>query len=141
VFTPAPGGGTSNGAALTVTGPALTLSGTTAPVAGPVQVTFTSGPGTTAEWLGLFPDTTTGLDGYVDWQWSTGGRGAPGSATSGTLTFPSPGVTLAPGNYVFRWVTATNTVLATSPTLSFQSTNSAPAVATMSPSVAAREGP
>jgi hypothetical protein len=127
------GGGTSNAVALTVMGPALAVSGTTVPVAGPIQLTFSNGSAAFGEWVGLFPDTSTGPGPYVDWQWITGGRSVPGSAASGTLTFPSSGVTLAPGNYVFRWVTATNTVLATSPTVSFQVSNSMPAGVTISP--------
>jgi hypothetical protein len=141
VVTPAPGGGTSNGATLTVAGPTLTVSGTTVPVAGPLQVTFGTGPGTVGEWVGLYPATAPGPGGYVDWQWITGGRSAAGSAVSGTLTFPSPGVTLAPGDYVIRWETLTNTVLATSPTVSFQVVNPTPTVTTISPASLAATSP
>jgi hypothetical protein len=141
VFTPAPGGGTSNGMTLTVAGAFLTLSATTVPVTGPLQVTFSEGPGTVGEWMGVYPANWQGPSGYVDWQWVTGGQGAPGSATSGTLTFPSPGVTLAAGNYVIRWLTATNTIVATSPTVSFQVINPTPTVATISPASLAATSP
>jgi hypothetical protein len=133
VFTPAPGGGSSNTAPLTVVGPGLAVNATTVPVAGPVQTTFSNGPGKPSEWIALYPTATTGVNGYVDWQWSTGGQGAGGAATTGTLTFPTGGKVLAPGTYVFRWISATSTILAQSPVVSFQVINPTPTVAAISP--------
>jgi hypothetical protein len=132
VFTPAPGGGTSNSAALTVVGPTLTVSATTVPVAGPVQTTFSNGPGRPSEWVALFPASTSGITGYVDWQWTTGGQTMAGTATSGTLTFPTGGKVLTPGTYVFRWISA-GAVLAQSAPVAFQVINPTPTLATVNP--------
>jgi hypothetical protein len=133
VFTPAPGGGSSNTAPLTVVGPGLAVNATTVPVAGPVQTTFSNGPGKPSEWIALYPTATTGVNGYVDWQWSTGGQGAGGAATTGTLTFPTGGKVLAPGTYVFRWISATSTILAQSPVVSFQVINPTPTITSLNP--------
>ncbi len=86
-----------------VVGPTLTVSATMVSLAGPLQTTFANGPGKSGEWIGLYPASTSGAGGYVDWQWTSGGQGAAGAATSGTLTFPTGGRTLAAGAFVFRW--------------------------------------
>jgi hypothetical protein len=88
--------------------PALVLDRTTADSSGPVKVKFSYGPGGLGEWIGLFP--VTGLtdvkevSSYVDWQYVTGGRTPAGTATEGTLTFPTGGQTLPEGQYVFRFI-------------------------------------
>ena len=51
VVTPAPGGGTSNAATLTVVGPTMTLDRTTVPLGGTVVLTLTNGPGENGEYL------------------------------------------------------------------------------------------
>ncbi|MGH9141629.1 MAG: S8 family serine peptidase, partial [Vicinamibacterales bacterium] len=62
VFTPAPGGGSSNGALLGITGPALGVSASLVPPGAPVTVTLTNGVGGAKDWLALAnsaaPDTS-----------------------------------------------------------------------------------
>jgi hypothetical protein len=53
VVTPAPGGGTSNAQALTVTGPSLAVSPTTAPPGSTITVTLSNPPSTPSSWLSL----------------------------------------------------------------------------------------
>ena len=60
----------------------LTLSGSVAPLTGPFQVAFSNGPNRNSEWVGLFPQGSTGVTGYVDWQWMTGGQSLGGTAPS-----------------------------------------------------------
>ncbi len=98
-----------------------------------MQTTFSNGPGVGGEWVGLFPVGTSGAGGYIDWQWTTGGQGAPGMAMSGTLTFPTGGHALTPGAYQFRWISAANTVLAQSPTVTFAVINPTPTITSLSP--------
>src|SRR5438445_12057138 len=106
VFTPAPGGGTSSAATVTVLGPTLTLGQTAGPGAGPLSVTFSNGPG--GGWVGLFPTGTSGPNGYVDWQWVTGSQTLSAQVvrlTSRPVTFPRAGMGPVPvGTYVYRWV-------------------------------------
>jgi hypothetical protein len=101
VVTPPPGGGVAAPATFTVVGPTLTLDRTTAGPAGPVTATFSNGPGQLSDWLGVFP--VAGGD-FVDWQWASGGRSGAQPRTSGAVTFPTGGGTLAPGTYVVRWM-------------------------------------
>jgi len=69
-------------------------------------VTFSNGPG--GGWVGLFPVGTSGVNGYVDWQWVTGSQtfsAQVASLTSGAVTFPRAGMGPVPlGTYVYRWV-------------------------------------
>jgi hypothetical protein len=134
VVTPAPGGGTSGAALLTVVGPTLTVDVTTAALTGPVQVTLANGPGRTGEWIGLFPTTTTGASGYVDWQWVTGGRAVSGVATAGVLTYPTAGAvtSVAAGTYVFRLI-SNGVVAATSATVTFAAIAPAPVLTSLNP--------
>ena len=103
MFTPTPGGGTSNPATLTVVGPGISLNVTTAPLTGPVVATMSNGPGRAGEWIGVY---SAAGGGYVDWQWITGGQGPPGSAADSVLTFPTGAKALAAGQYVLRWWSA-----------------------------------
>jgi hypothetical protein len=119
VVTPAPGGGTSAAATLAVVGPSLVLDRTSAPLSGPVQVTFTNGTGTAGEWVGLYRAGTVGSGGYADWQWMAGGQSAVVGATSGTLTFPTGGRAVPAGVYVFRWWSADSRLLAETATITF----------------------
>lgn len=88
--------------------PALALDHETAKPTGPVKVTFSYGPGAVGDWIGLFPATgltdVREVSSYVDWQWVTGGRTPAGTATGGTLTFPTGHQQLPEGQYVFRLV-------------------------------------
>src|SRR5437899_969979 len=80
-------------ATLTVAGPTLALGQTTGATTGPLSVAFSDGPG--GGWVGLFPVGTSGPNGYVDWQWVTGGQtftAAVNTVTSGTVTFPRAGM-------------------------------------------------
>src|SRR5439155_1236555 len=121
--------------------PTLTVSATTVSLAGPVQVTFSGGPGQSQEWMALFPTSTTGASVYIDWQWNTGGKGTGGAPlTGGTVGFPTAaGRTIAAGTYVFRWLSATNTVLAQSPVVTFGVTGdtTAPVVTMTAPATGA----
>jgi hypothetical protein len=118
VFTPAPGGGTSGAATLAVVTPTVTPNVTLTTLTGPVTVTLANGPGRAGEWVGLFPAATAGTGGYVDWQWVTGGRATPGLAVAGTLTFPTGGLRVGAGTYVFRWI-SNGAVIATSAAVTF----------------------
>jgi hypothetical protein len=102
VVTPPPGGGTSNTVTLTIAAPTMSLDRSTTGPTGPLVLTFANGPGT-YEWFGLYPASGSN---YVDWQWVNGGRAAWSATTSGTITWMTPGVTLAPGPYVIRWWSA-----------------------------------
>ncbi len=107
VMTPAPGGGTSNGATLTVVGPTLTVSATTVLPNTAISVTLTNGTGNPTDWLGLAetgaPDTSYLQFVYV------------GAGTTRTWNFTVP-ATL--GTYEVR-LFANNgyTRLATSPAI------------------------
>jgi hypothetical protein len=109
VFTPAPGGGTSSGTTLTVTGPALTVNMTSAFVnSHNVIVTLTNGMGGGQDWLAIArttdPNTT-----YLAWTYVGGG------ITSRTWNPTMPAV---PGDYEFRLFSNNGyTRLATSPTV------------------------
>jgi hypothetical protein len=129
VFTPAPGGGTSGDVAFPIVGASLTLNRTTAAIAGPFAAALATGPGRAMDWIGIFPASTTGAAGYVDWQWTSGGQSGPRSATSGTFTFPTNALRLAPGTYVARLI-SNNVVVAQSAAISL-SQGTAPAISNM----------
>ena len=114
VLTPAPGGGTSSVATVTVVGPSLTIDKTSAPLSGPIVATTANGPGLAGEWLGLYPAGSTGTGGYLDWQWSNGGQNGAQPSASSVLPFPTGGRTLPAGSYVLRWWAAGGALLAQS---------------------------
>ncbi|MCB1753817.1 MAG: hypothetical protein KDI74_19085, partial [Gammaproteobacteria bacterium] len=99
VVTPPLGVGTSNTKVLTVVGPSLSCA-SPADRKGPVELMFSNGPGGTGEWVGLYPAAG---GSYVDWQWIAGGRTDRSTATTGTLVFPTAGVSLSEGEYRFKW--------------------------------------
>jgi uncharacterized protein YegP (UPF0339 family) len=108
VFSPAPGGGTSEARTLALTQPSLTVSATTVAAGGPVTVTLVDGPGGGQDWLALAaagaPD---GPNQYVQWVYVGAG------VTTRTWTVNAPS---APGQYEFRFFANGNYVrAATSP--------------------------
>jgi hypothetical protein len=130
VFTPAPGGGTSGGQTLTVTGPSLSVNPASVAPGGSVTATLTNSPGGT-DWLGLFqvgaPDTS-----YLQWVWV----GAGLTSRTWTVTMPT---TL--GQYEFRFFPNNGTVhTATSPAVSVALINPTPAIASLTPASVAAGG-
>lgn len=111
VMTPAPGGGTSNAATLTVVGPALAVSATTVAPGASVTVTLTNGLGGAYDWLALAP-VGAGVTIYV--QGTSVGAGV--TTRTWTVTMPS---TL--GGYEFRlFLNGSYTRAATSPTVTVE---------------------
>ena len=130
VVTPAPGGGTSNPQTLTVSGPSLTVSGTTAAPGSAVTVTLSNGLGATYDFLDLAP-VGSANSAYVQWTYV----GAGVTTRTWTVTMPATG-----GPYEFRlFYNNTLTRLATSPAVTVA--NAAPTLGTLAPaSVAAGSG-
>jgi hypothetical protein len=95
VFTPAPGGGTSNPLTLTVgtttTAPTLTVSATTVAPGAQVTATLTNGLRGGADWLAL-AQTSAPNTSYLQWTYV-------GAATTRTWTVTMP---TTPGTYEFR---------------------------------------
>ena len=87
------------------------------PVLPPFTTVLANGPGHAGEWVGLYRAGTAGLSGYVDWQWTSGTRTGPTPSVNGTLTWPTAGITIAPGQYVLRWWSPTSTLVAESAVL------------------------
>ena len=92
VFTPAPGGGSSAGRSLTVVGPTLGVSATSALGLQTVTSTLSNGPGNPTDWLALAavgsPDTS-----YLQWTYV----GAGVTSRTWALSMPNVG-----GAYEFR---------------------------------------
>jgi len=112
VFTPAPGGGTSNAVTFTIT-PALTLTVNPTSVApgGLVTVTLTAGPGGATDWL-AFATTSAANSSYVLWTYVGAG------VTARTWTIAAPATA---GTYEFRlFLNDGLTRAATSPTVTVQ---------------------
>jgi len=110
VVTPAPGGGTSGAQTLTITGPSLAVSATTAPPGSSLTVTLSNPPGTPNNWLAL---AAVGSDNsvYLQYAWVDS---LPGTTTK-TWTFTLP---TTPGQYEVRFFPGiTYTRAATSPTI------------------------
>jgi subtilisin family serine protease len=112
VFTPAPGGGTSNAVTFTVTQAAtLTVNTSLVPRGGLVTVTLTGGLGGASDWLAFAP-TSASDSGYVEWTYVGSG------VTTRTWTITAP---TAPGTYEFRlFLNDGFTRAATSPTVTVQ---------------------
>src|SRR5205085_6401760 len=90
VTTPSPGGGTSSGVTLTITGPTLTVATTIAPGA-TFNVTLANGPGLVADWVGLYCPATSPDPGYIAWKYLSNAQTLPPSGvTDVTLTFTAP---------------------------------------------------
>jgi subtilisin family serine protease len=92
VFTPPPGGGSSNAVPLVLAHPTLTVSSSSVAPGEPITVTLNDGPGGDVDWLALAgtgdPDTT-----YLQWIYVI-----PGATTATwTVTMPT-----SDGNYEFR---------------------------------------
>jgi len=112
VFTPAPGGGTSNPVTFTIT-PALALTVNTTSVApgGLVTVTLTAGPGGATDWLAFAPTSAPNAS-YVQWTYVGAG------VTTRTWTIAAPATA---GTYEFRlFLNDGLTRAATSPTVTVQ---------------------
>ncbi len=94
VFSPAPGGGTSNAALLTITPPAVLTVNTTAAVPGaPITVTLESGAGNSWDWL-AFAQAGAPVTTFL--QWTYVGTGV----TTRTWTVTAPA---ASASYEFRY--------------------------------------
>ena len=112
VFTPAPGGGTSNAVTFNITGPpTLTVNTTSVARGGLVTVTLTGGLGGATDWLALAatsaPNTT-----YLQWTYVGSG------VTTRTWTINAP---TTAGTYEFRlFLNNGYTRAATSPTVTVQ---------------------
>jgi len=108
VFSPPPGGGTSNSIALELLQPSLSVDSTSVGPGTRVTVTLTGGPGNPSDWLAVAAvgDPTTS---YI--QFVAAGNGL--STVTWTAAMPS-----TPGDYEFRLLTNFGTqLLATSPTV------------------------
>jgi hypothetical protein len=109
VFTPAPGGGTSNAVTFAVTPPpTLMVDAMSVAPGGLVTVTLTGGLGGASDWL-AFTATAAANTTYL--QWTYVGNGV--TARTWTITAPA-----APGTYEFRlFLNGGFTRAATSPTV------------------------
>jgi hypothetical protein len=112
VFTPAPGGGTSNAVTFNVTGPpTLTVSTRSVAPGGLVTVTLTGGLGGSTDWI-AFAATSASDMSYIQYIYVGGG------ATTCIWTINAP---MAPGTYEFRlFLNDGYTRAATSPTVTVQ---------------------
>ena len=127
VFTPAPGGGASNGLSLVVealTGPSVAVDTTGTPASGTVTATLTNGLGGDTDWLALAqvgaPDTS-----YLQWTYVGGG------VTTRTWAINMPA---DPGQYEFRLFPNNGYVrAATSPAVTVRLGN---AISSTGPSIA-----
>src|SRR6185503_5201799 len=101
-------------AAITVnSGAALSFvaSPTTTVAAGVVTATVSNGPGATRDWIGVYNASGT----LLDWKYLNGTQTAPATPlTAASVPFTMP-TTL--GTYTLRFYSATNTLLATSATI------------------------
>jgi hypothetical protein len=112
VFTPAPGGGTSNAVTFNVTGPpTLTVSATSVAPGGLVTVTLTGGLGGSTDWLAI-AETSAPNTSYVQYIYVGSG------VTTQTWTISAP---TTAGTYEFRlFLNNGYTRVATSPTVTVQ---------------------
>ena len=112
VFTPAPGGGTSNAVTFNVTGPpTVTVSARSVALGGSVTVTLTGGLGGSTDWI-AFAATSASNMSYVQYIYVGGG------ATTRIWTITAP---TTPGTYEFRlFLNDGYTRAATSPTVTVQ---------------------
>jgi subtilisin len=127
VFSPEPGGGTSNATAFTTTPPpSLTVNATTVAPGASVTATLTNAPGGGQDWLAL-ASTSAANTSYVTFVYVGGGV----STRTWTVAMPS-----IPGPYEFRlFLNNGYTRVATSPAVTVSSAiNGAPVIASLSPS-------
>ncbi len=129
VFTPAPGGGTSNSLTFTIgSPPALTVSATTVGPGASVTATLSNGSGGSGDWLAL---AATGAPNTSYLQWTYVGAGV--TTRTWTVTMPT-----TPGTYEFRlFLNNGFTRAATSPTVTIDSSSSvnpAPTLSALTPS-------
>jgi hypothetical protein len=112
VFTPAPGGGSSNAVTFNVTGPpTLTVSATSVAPGGSVTVTLTGGLGGSTDWL-AFAAAAASDSSYLQWTYV----GAGVTTRTWTITVPNTA-----GTYQFRlFLNDGYTRAATSPTVTVQ---------------------
>jgi List-Bact-rpt repeat protein len=122
VATPAPGGGTTGTQALTVSGPAITVSATTSPPGGSITATLSNSPGGSTDWLVLAtvgaPDTS-----YLQWVYVGAG------VTNRTWVVNMPATV---GTYEFRFYPNNGyTVAARSPAVSIAAASTASTTLTL----------
>jgi hypothetical protein len=141
VFSPTPGGGTSNSVTLnTVPPPTLTPSAVTVASGGTMSFTLAGGPGNRFDWIGLYCPATNPEGSGTDWRYLNNTKTAPASGLTGaTVTFAAP---LAGGmtcNARF-FINDGFTKLATSATVTVA--NAVPTLTTLTPgSVSAGSAP
>ena len=107
-----------------------------------ITATVTGGPGNRLDWVGLFP-TGAPSTGSTDWKYLNGSRTAPATGvTSATVSFVAPSTL---GTYAVRFYSSSNTLLASSITISVNGTPTISATSTVSTgqtiAVAVRNGP
>ena len=133
VHNPAPGGGTSNAVVFTIDPPAtLTVSASAVAPGSPVTVTLTNGFAGSDDWLALARTDAVGTS-YLQWTWVGAG------VTNRTWTVSMPDTA---GTYEFRlFVGSSNSLMATSPTVTVDtSLNQTPVATSLSPSFTVRGG-
>ncbi len=124
VFTPTPGGGTSSGQTLTVTGPAINVSATTSPPGGSITATLMSTPNASKDWVALAL-VGSAPTVYVQWVEVSALSGNP---KTWTVTMPA---TL--GNYEFRYFLNNGYAeAAVSPAVTVENINPVPAISLLS---------
>jgi subtilisin len=126
VFSPAPGGGTSNSRDVTIgAAPTLTVDMTSASTGANVTVTLVNGPGGSGDWIALAA-TSAANTSYVRYTYV----GAGVTTRTWAVAMPS-----TPGTYEFRLFPNNGyTRAATSPTVTVtQGTNPPPALSSISP--------
>ena len=145
VFSPTPGGGSSNTATLAVTsptssGPALTVNGSSSPitVAGGSTITVgvSGGPGNVSDWVMIVAAGSPEMTWGPQYMYLSGTRTRPATGmTSATLSFTAP---TGGGNFEFRFYANDGwTRLATSPVVTVtaaSSSNPVPTLSSLSPS-------
>jgi subtilisin len=125
VYTPGPGGGTTNALAFTIDPTAaLTVSASAIAPGSPATVTLTNGFGGSDDWLAL---ARTDAVGTSVLQWTYVGAGV--TTRTWTVTMPE-----TVGAYEFRLFVGHGTLMATSPPITVDaSLNPAPVVTSLSP--------
>jgi uncharacterized protein YegP (UPF0339 family) len=94
-----------------ISGPTISLSATTVPLGGSLEVTVSNGPGNRNDWVAL-SKAGSAPTSYLDWKYLNGTKSLPAAGlTSATLTFVIPQTM---GEYEFRFF-ANNVLVAKSP--------------------------
>jgi hypothetical protein len=125
VLTPAPGGGTSGGATLTVTGPTITVNLTSVMAGGTLTFALTNGSGNPRDALTLHCPATSADVAYLDYAFMNNMK-SPGETgvTGATLTLVVPATVPAGTTCQARWFAnasaGTLPPIAVSPTVTTQ---------------------